>query len=379
MIIRDVQVHVAPMAASWLSEDVIANPMSGYPDYWLRRSSWFGEMTAAAVEIVLEDGTRGFGFVGGGKGRVAAAVIDSHLRGLVIGQPLGDIYALHTLQEQLLRATIPYGRGGVVMEAISGLDIAAWDALGHATHQPCWQLMRGTPRRTLPVYYTGNAPEALAGFGIGDMKIAMPYGPAHGEDGMRQNVDTVARARDALGPSAFLALDIYMAWNVDYTLRMYERLEKFRIAWLEEPVLPDDFAGYAEIRKRVNTKVSGGEHLYTYADFQRLIADGGVDIIQPDIYRAGGPTALSRLLGLALVHKKQLICHGIGAPTYHFLSTLPARVTPFAEYVDIYRGTTKEWILTDDPRPVAGQITLGDAPGFGYTLRPGTAPVATIW
>lgn len=379
MKIVEVNCHVAPMAASWLSEAVIANPMSGYPEYWEKRSSWFGEMSAAAIELVLDNGTRGYGFIGGGKGRLAPALLDEHLRALLLGKPISDALAIYQLQEQLLRATIPYGRGGLVQQVISGIDIAAWDALGKSTGKPCWALLGGTPRRTLPVYYTGNAPEALAPFGIRNMKIAMPYGPAHGEDGMRQNEETVARARDTIGPDAFLALDIYMAWNVDYTLRMYDRLEKYRIAWLEEPVLPDDYAGYAEIRRRVNTKVSGGEHEYTCAGLRRLVLDGCVDILQPDIYRAGGPTALSRLVVLALASKVQLICHGIGTPTYHFLCTLPEHITPFAEYVDIYRGTTKEWILTDDPRPAGGLITLDDKPGFGYELRPGNAPVATIW
>ena len=68
MRIREVHCHVRPMAGSWMSERVIANPMSGYPEYWEKRSSWFGRMTAAVIELVLDDGTRGYGFVGGGKG-----------------------------------------------------------------------------------------------------------------------------------------------------------------------------------------------------------------------------------------------------------------------------------------------------------------------
>lgn len=365
------------MANSWLSESVIANPLSGYPEFWERRSSWFGEMTAAAVEIVAENGIRGLGFVGGGKGRVAAAILDTHFRGLLVGR---DLAAHHTLHDQLTLASIPYGRGGIVQELISGIDIALWDARGVADGVPCHGLLGGEGvRPQLPVYYTGYDPAALAAFGIRHMKMAIPYGPAHGDDGMRRNEDAVARARDMLGAGALLALDIYMAWSVDYTLRMYDRLEPYGIAWLEEPVLPHDYAGYREIRRRVNTKVSGGEHEYTPEGFRRLIDEGCVDIIQPDIYRAGGPTALRRIADWAIAAGLQLICHGVGAPTYHFLSTLPPSTTPFVEYVDIYRGTTQEWILTDDPRPVHGIISLNDKPGFGYSLRPGHAPVATIW
>ena len=66
MRVRDVRSHVAKMGSSWLTESVIANPMSAYPEYWEKRSSWFQTMSAAVIEVVLEDGTRGFGFVGGG-------------------------------------------------------------------------------------------------------------------------------------------------------------------------------------------------------------------------------------------------------------------------------------------------------------------------
>jgi L-rhamnonate dehydratase len=161
---------------------------------------------------------------------------------------------------------------------------------------------------------------------------------------------------------------------------MYERLERYGISWLEEPVLPDDYDGYREIRRRVNTKVTGGEHEYTLEGFRRLIGEGCVDIVQPDIYRAGGPTALRKIAAMAAAAGIQLVCHGIGSPTYHFLSTLPEALTPFAEYVDIYRGATERWCLTDDPRPSNGEIVLDGRPGFGYERQPRRhEPVAAIW
>ena len=135
---------------------------------------------------------------------------------------------------------------------------------------------------------------------------------------MRSNEDAIARARDMLGSDGFLALDIYMAWDVAYTLRMYERLEKYRIAWLEEPVLLDDYRGYAEIRRRVNTMVSGGEHEYTLEGFRRLIGEGCVDLVQPDIYRAGGPTGLRKIAALAKAAGIKLICHGTGQRNVSF-------------------------------------------------------------
>jgi L-rhamnonate dehydratase len=201
------------------------------------------------------------------------------------------------------------------------------------------------------------------------MKIAIPYGPADGENGMRKNEEIVALARESLGPDAFIALDVYMAWDVPYTLRMFDRIRQYKIEWIEEPVQPDDYEGYATIRRRVDTMVTGGEHEYTLEGFRRLVEGGCVDIVQPDIYRAGGPTALKKIAALAKANHVKLICHGIGSPTYHFQISNGPELTPFVEYIDIYRHATRSWVLTDDPRPTEGELTLDGKPGFGYGLN----------
>ena len=381
MLVRNLHCHVRPMAGSWLSESVISNPMSIYPDYWQRRSSWFGTMSAGVIEVVLENGISGFGFMGGGKASAAVAVLDEQMRSLVVGK---SVFDTDLIQDQLYRASIFYGRGGFTQSIIAAIDIALWDAKGKLLGQPVYNLLGGRMRAELPAYYTGYDPDALRAYGIHDMKIAVPYGPAHGEAGMTKNEEAVALAREALGHDAFIALDIYMSWDVPYTIRMYERLHQYRIAWLEEPVMPDDYDGYRAIRGAVDTMVTGGEHEYTLAGFRHLIESGCVDIVQPDIYRAGGPTNLKHIAALAKAHHVKLVCHGIGSPTYHFLSTLSPDLCPFVEYVDIYKDATQNWVLTDDPRPRDGRIVLSDAPGFGYELNTAvfadsSSRVTTIW
>lgn len=366
MKITDVKCHVTTMGGSWLTETIVANPMSIYSEYSAKRSSWYGKMTSAVVEVILEDGTSGFGFVGGAKGEAAASVIDEQLRPLAIGK---SVFQTELIQEQLSRASVFYGRGGLAQCAISGIDIALWDAKGKIVEQPVYNLLGGKTRETLRAYYTGNDPAALCEFGIKDMKIAIPYGPADGESGMRKNEEAVARARELLGPDAFIALDVYMAWDVPYTLKMYERIRQYRIEWLEEPVPPDDYEGYAAIRRRVDTMVTGGEHEYTLEGFRRLIEGGCVDIVQPDIYRAGGPTSLMKIAALAKANHVKLICHGIGSPTYHFQISNGPELTPFVEYLDIYRHATRDWVLSDDPQPVNGELTLQGKSGFGYGLN----------
>lgn len=300
------------------------------------------------------------------KGEAVASLLDEQLRALVIGK---TVFQTELIHEQLTRASVFYGRGGLAQCAISGIDIALWDAKGKVLVQPVYNLLGGKTRETLKVYYTGNDPAALRDFGMRDMKIAIPYGPADGENGMRKNEEIVALARESLGPDAFIALDVYMAWDVPYTLKMFDRIRQYNIEWIEEPVQPDDYEGYATIRRKVDTMVTGGEHEYTLEGFRRLIESGCVDIVQPDIYRAGGPTALKKIGALARANHVKLICHGIGSPTYHFQISNGPELTPFVEYIDIYRHATHNWVLTDDPRPVGGELKLDSKPGFGYGLN----------
>jgi L-rhamnonate dehydratase len=91
------------MAGSWLTDSVIANPMSIYPEYWERRSSWFRTMSAGIIEVILEDGVSGCGFIGGGKASAAVAVLDEQMRDLIVGR---SVFETELIQEQLYRASI---------------------------------------------------------------------------------------------------------------------------------------------------------------------------------------------------------------------------------------------------------------------------------
>jgi L-rhamnonate dehydratase len=365
-LITDVEVLIAPMATNWLTERVIANPMSIYPEYAERRSSWYRQMTAGVVRVTVEDGQYGLGFVGGSKASAAAQVLHEQVRHLLVGR---DCFETELISEQLYRATIFYGQGGIAQALISGIDVALWDLKGKLLQRPVYDLLGGRTTDALRPYLTSFDAEALEQFGIRDVKIAIPYGPAHGEEGMRRNEAAVRATRELIGSDGFIALDCYMAWDVPYTIEMVRRLVDYRIAWVEEPVLPEDIEGYARIKDALEIRVTGGEHTFTLDGFRRLIEQGGVDIVQPDIYRAGGPTALKKVAALAKAHNRQLICHGVGSPTYHFLITNGPDVSPRCEYLDIHNGSPSGWVLTEEPRPHDGKLELGGAPGFGYELN----------
>lgn len=363
MKVTDVKSIVVPMASSFLTESVIANPMSGYAPYKARRSSWFGEMASILVEIGTDEGVTGYGYVGGGKA-AAATLIESHLKQFVIGKNPFDV---ELIWEQMYRASQMYGRRGLAIEAISGIDIALWDIMGKATGLPVYRLIGGRTKDRIKAYVTGVDPvRHTESQGFTDVKIAMPCGPADGEEGMRSNEAIVRRAREMVGPEGNVMLDCYMAWNVPYTLEMERRLRDYSIRWIEEPVMPDMVDSYLRIRDKVQCMITGGEHEYTRFGFKELIGKQAVDIIQPDIYRAGGITELRKIAACASVQDIGIIPHGLGAPSYHFV--MATVTSPMAEFVDVF-AQGGELILTGEPVPVNGYITLPDTPGFGYELN----------
>ncbi len=381
MRIKSVELRTAPMRTSWITERVIANPMSIYPEYHKTRSSWYRTMTAGSVVITLEDGTTGLGFVGGGKAAAAVVVLDEQIRDLVVGK---SCFETELVSEQLYRASIPYGLGGIAQDLISGIDIAMWDAQGKVLGRPVYDLLGGATREFLRPYLTSFSAKALERFGIRDVKIAMPYGPAHGEEGMRANVKAVEEAQEIIGSGHWISLDCYMAWDVPYAIEMARRLQDYPIGWMEEPVLPEDVQSYRRIKDSVHCKVSGGEHTYTLEGFRRLIQDGHVDIVQPDVYRAGGPTVLKKVGALAKANGCKLMCHGVGLATFHYMISNGPELSPRCEFLDIHdESDSAPWLFSGEPWPKNGELRLSDAPGFGYTLneaafQPG-ATVAPIW
>ncbi len=377
MRIRAVRVHTAPMSESWLNQSLIANPMSEYAAYKARRSSWFGRMTAAVVEIETEDGLTGLGFAGGAKGAAVRTIVEEHFGPFLIGR---DAREIELVWEQLYRASVMYGRRGLAIEAISAIDIALWDLAGKAAGKPVYELLGGGTKDRLPAYVTGNMTDRHLAEGFRDVKIALPHGPASGEQGLRENEALIGAARERIGPEGKLMLDCYMALTVPYALELLRRVRDYRVHWMEEPLPPDDLDGYRRLRERAGVLIAGGEHEYTRWGFRDLIEKRAVDILQPDIYRAGGVSELRKIAAMASAAGLPVIPHGVGAPTYHFVWSNPG--SPVAEFVDIF-AQGGELLLEGEPIPARGFIELGGEPGFGYRLNEraarGEVAVAPIW
>ena len=298
------QYSVSPRRESWNEMDEVANPMSLYPHVKRHRNMWtdtgWGHVW---VKVTLEDGTWGLG--SSMHGRPVAAVIEDHLAPQLVGQ---DGFAIERLADMMFRLTKFYGSTGLASYAISAVDLALWDAKGKALGLPVYSLIGGKLKDRLYCYSTGNDIDWYQELGFTAHKLACPYGPADGLDGLQKNVEMVARVREQVGDSCEIMLDCWMAFDVDYTVRLAEALRPYRVKWIEECLIPEDFDAHAELRARLPWQtLTTGEHWYTHVPFQYALKHDLVDILQPDIEWVGGLTTCIKIAHAAEAAGKKVI------------------------------------------------------------------------
>jgi L-rhamnonate dehydratase len=317
------------------------------------------------VEVEGENGLVGLGL--GGGGWPGHFVVERYLRPILLGADGMDTEGLWDI---MYRSTRRYGRAGIVLMAISGVDLALWDLKGKTLGQPVYELLGGKVRESAPVYATARDPSWAQAAGFSAAKLGGPFGPAAGPDGMAQNVAFFAEIRRQVGPEMDLMIDCSSRWSVEYALEMARALEPHRISFIEEPVPPDDVAGYAQLRREVGTtQIAGGEHSYARYGAARLLEGEAVDILQPDIRWTGGLTELVRISDLAERHGVPLMPHR-GAMAWSLHLIVARENCPLAEGLVLTREEADRSAFAGEPLPASGRVSPSDAPGFGLSLRP---------
>lgn len=352
----------------WIIDTPIANPMSVYEQYRASRASWgINALGTVVVEAELDDGTVGVGASVGGE--PACYIIEKHLSRFVEGQ---DPHNVELMWDQMWRATMPYGRKGLPIQAISAVDLAIWDLLGKLRGEPVYALLGGKTKERLPIYATTARPGLAKEMGFQGAKIPCPYGPGDGEAGLKRNVEAVQEAREMVGPDFPLMLDCYMALTVPYTIALARALEPFKLRWIEECLPPDDYDGYAAIKAAISwCMVTTGEHEYTRYGFRELIARKCADILQPDINWVGGLTEARRIVAMAAAYDIPVIPHGSSVFSYHMQYAFTN--CPIAEFLIMSPQADKivplfGGLFKDEPVPANGYLDLPDKPGWGVEL-----------
>ena len=347
------------------------------------RRRWMGPVSDVVVQVETDTGITGIGHATWATGAIAT-IVEETLSKLIVGE---DPRRREKLWDVMYRATIPFGRKGAAIEAISAVDLALWDIAGKEAEKPVYELLGGPVTDEIPCYASNLHPvdletveeEALdyVERGFDAMKLRFQYGPDAGRRGMKGNEAVVETVRDAVGHDIEIAGDAYMGWTVRYAKEMIERLEKYDLAWIEEPVIPDDIDGYAEIKASTDTLISGGEHEFTRWGHKELLEREAVDVLQPDVHRCGGLTELQRIDAMASAHDVPVVPHTGTNPHLHFIAA--STNAPMAEYFPVpewfeerraeTESTYADAIYADPPDPENGTLSLPDGVGLSTELN----------
>ena len=342
------------------------------------------------VEVETDERVIGIGEAGVGGG-ATSSVIEKVLRPMLIGE---DPLLIEGLWQKMFARTRQFGRRGIVMNAISGLDIALWDIAGKVARLPLYRLL-GACRDRVEAYASGGfyqqgkSVDDLAGEaesyrarGFKGMKMKIGRNPStqthlrHLADHAElcevepeEDIARVAAVRRALGPRAKLMADVNCAWSPSFAIEMGRALEPYKRYWIEEPVATD---GSARVAEALATPIAGYETEIGLYGFRELITRGAVDIVQPDIAWSGGFSECRRIAALAQAHHRMVAPHAFASAvtlvaSLHFIASIPNGLV--LEFDQNPNGLRDE-LLTEPIRIESdGTIKLPEQPGLGIELE----------
>lgn len=358
--------------AHWI-DDHICTPMSKYSEFKKSRKSFgINVLGTLVVEVEAEDGTVGFAVTTGGE--IGAYIVEKHLARFVEGADVTDI---EKIWDQMFNSTMYYGRKGVVINAISGVDLALWDLLGKVRNEPVYKMIGGAVRDEMKFYATGARPDLAKEMGFIGGKLPLQWGPADGEEGLQKNIKTLSEMRAKVGNDFWLMFDCWMSLDLNYSIKLANAASELGLKWIEEALPPDDYWGYADLKKQApkGMMVTTGEHESTRWGFRMLLEMDCCDLIQPDVGWCGGLTELLKISALADAHNKLVVPHGSSVYSYHFVFT--RQNSPFAEFLMMAPKADKvvpmfNPLLLDEPVPSNGTMHISalNKPGFGVRLNP---------
>jgi L-alanine-DL-glutamate epimerase-like enolase superfamily enzyme len=366
-------------------EERLIRPVDVYPEFhaqgagvteWqpIIRGETESTIVLIFVEIETDEGVTG---LGGPVGRDVATLLHTGFRDFLVGH---DPLATERLWDVMYRHGV-HSRKGTPMFAISAIDCALWDLRGKYVNQPVHRLLGGPTRTTLPAYASmlGHSLDpdqverraaSFAAQGYTAQKWFPRWGPLDGREGIRKNVELTEVLRASAGPDADIMIDAWMSWNVPYALDMAQRLKPYDPRWIEEPVLPDKIAQYAEIRAASPVEISGGEHEYTRYGVKALLDARAVDLMQADTYWAGGISEMVKICTLCSAYDIPIVPHGHSVPANVQLSAaLPPPEVPYVEFL-VKWNQVLQFFFKNPVLPVNGSVTVPTGPGMGVEIDP---------
>ena len=297
---------------------------------------YYKHRTAHLVEIETDEGITGWGECFG-PGNIALAnkfIVEKVIQPLIKGEnPTNKEYIWHKVYNSLRDS----GQKGMPIQALSGIDIALWDILSKKANLPLYQLLGGKCNNQIPVYGYGmmlqkkpveqlielfqKEAKEIKEKNFKAMKMKIGIGP-------KDDLKLVKAVREVIGDDYKLMVDANHAYNLSDALHVGKGLDEMNIYWFEEPVAPEDYEGYKELKKKLNTNIAGGEAEFTKYGWNQLIKNRCVDIAQPEVCGLGGITEYLKVSALAQSNFIPIINHVWGsalsiAVNLHLLTSMP--------------------------------------------------------
>ena len=365
----DPQPQTQPRTPSQGQTIHLNRPMSRYPRFPnSERHVSFSPWKRPAVIVTAEDGTWGFGL--SLYGPPVTRIINEHLGPNLIGE---NVMATEKLWDMMVRLSSAFSPTGMTSYAISAVDVALWDLKGKLLGLPVYELLGGPQKEKIFCYASGFDQEWYMELGFKATKLFSPWGPEQGLEGLNKLEELVASTREIIGEDVELMLDAWTGYDIEYTVRVAERLRPYRLKWLEDYLPAEDLVGYETVRQRLPWQtLATGEHWYNLAPFAAAAGKRLVDIFQPDVLWCGGITAATKICHLAQANTISVIAHGgMNYPFGQHLSMAMPAITwgERSESVSAPGVPLEEMVKLPGTAVIKdGYVRPSDAPGFGLEI-----------
>jgi D-galactarolactone cycloisomerase len=344
--------------------------------------AWYDTRTAMVVEIETDDGLIGWGECYG-PAPMTAAVVNSVAPWLIGEDPLRTDFLWQMIYARLR----DHGQKGVVIEGLSGIDIALWDIKGKHFGVPVHQLLGGTLRNKVQAYATGLyrrksgdplrylAEEATGYVAEGFKAVKLKVG-----FGVEEDASVTRAVRSAIGSDVALMVDANHAYDAAGAIRLGRKIEERDIGWFEEPVPPEDLTGYRAVKDALSIPIAGGECEFTRFGFRDLFVSHALDIVQPDTCAAGGLSECKKIADMAEAFGIRYNPHvwGTGiaiAASLQLLAVLPSHtptsLTPIEPMLEFDRTEhpIRQAVLMQPIEHAGGIVRVPDGPGLGIEVN----------